>query len=60
MKYLIYDARFHSNPERATVLEICDSLKEAKSERKESGCLDSVIVECRVDGTKLIETGKTW
>jgi hypothetical protein len=61
MKYLVYDARYHIDQDSATVMCICDSLAEAKRDRKDYG-EDCVIEECKIqpDGKTLVPTGKTW
>ena len=43
--YLIYDGRYHRQPDRATVLTVSESLKEAKKDKKDFP--DSVIVKCK-------------
>ena len=43
-KYLIYDARYYTEPERAIVMAICDTEKEAEREKKDYGD-DCVVVE---------------
>ena len=60
-KYLIYDGRYHSDPEAAMVMSICSSLKEAQEESPEYGS-DCVIEENELqkDGKTLVSTGKTW
>jgi len=46
--YLIFDARYHTNPERATILEACETKKEGLESLKDwqEG---SVLVEA-IDG----------
>jgi len=50
--YLIYDGRYLTDPERAYVLEVCDTLKEARKSVKDYGD-DSVIVEAELNDTEL-------
>lgn len=58
-EYLIYDGRYWTDPDRATVFSVCGSLAEAKAERNEL-FPGSVIVEYKqVNGT-LYETGNTF
>lgn len=35
--YGIYDGRFHSDPDRAVLFEECDTLQEARTNRKDYG-----------------------
>lgn len=42
MDYFIFDARYHTDPESATVLDVVDSLEEAKRVKRDFP--DSVIV----------------
>jgi len=60
-QYIIYDGRYHTEPDDATVMTMCNTLKEAQNDKSDYGT-DCVIVECEVqaDGKTLIETGKTW
>ena len=58
-QYLIYDGRYHSDPERAIVMEICDTLKEAKENYREHGD-DTVIEEVEENQFGMQSTGKTW
>jgi len=54
--YLIYDARYHTDPDRAIVLSTAGKLKEAKKERDED-FPDGVIVEAfykKVNGENVI------
>lgn len=44
-KWVIYDGRYHSDPDRASIAEICDSEKEAKKRLKQDWPKDYVIVE---------------
>lgn len=58
-KYLIYDGRYPFDPDRATVMEVCDTLKEAQQNRTDYGD-DCVIVRYRViqedeDSPELVE-----
>lgn len=59
--YIIFDSRYHADPERAAVMECCDTLEEAKKNRSDygEGC---VIVENEFvdDGKHAEETGKTY
>ena len=43
-KYLIYDARYYTQPERAIVMAIYDTKEEAEREKKNYGD-DCVVVE---------------
>lgn len=43
--YLLYDSRYHNNPNRATCLTVSDTLKEAKNDRKTMFNSHDVIVE---------------
>jgi hypothetical protein len=43
-KYLIYDGRYHSEPEKAVVMSICETKEEAEREKVSFGD-DCVIVE---------------
>lgn len=54
--YALYDYRYLDDPDRAMCLSMCETLKEAKSDRKDFE--DSVLVECtweqQKDGSRLI------
>lgn len=41
----LYDSRYLTNPDRATVYSVCDTIKEAKREKREDWP-DAVIVKC--------------
>ena len=56
MKYLLFDARYHTHPSRATVYEVCDTKKEAVTSKRRY-FHDAVIVECEEKDDKLIEAG---
>lgn len=43
--YLLYDERYYGEPNKATVLNIFETLKEAKEDKKDFG--HGVIVKCR-------------
>jgi len=43
--YLLFDSRYHSDPDRATCLTVSDTLKEALSDRIEMFSQSDVIVE---------------
>ncbi len=43
--YLLFDSRYNTDPDRATCLTVSDTLKEAKSDRKEMFSKNDVIVE---------------
>ena len=43
-KYLIYDGRYYLEPDKAFVMEICDTRKEAEQNKKNYG-EDCVVVE---------------
>lgn len=43
--YLLFDSRYHYDPNTATCLTVSDTLKEAKSDRKEMFSEHDVIVE---------------
>lgn len=47
-KYLIYDARYWTEPDRATVFEVCDTKKEAERNKSVYGD-DCVVVEEEVE-----------
>ena len=47
--WILYDGRYYSNPDRASIYEVCDSLKEARENKNDYGT-DTVIVECDDDG----------
>jgi DNA-directed RNA polymerase subunit E'/Rpb7 len=46
--YLIYDGRYLADPQKAYILEVCDTLKEARKSVKDYGD-DSVIVKVQHD-----------
>ena len=50
--YLIYDGRYLVDPQKAYVIEVCDTLKEARKSVKDYGD-DSVIVEAELNDTEL-------
>ncbi|MCK4521383.1 MAG: hypothetical protein KAU20_02330 [Nanoarchaeota archaeon] len=59
--YIIFDARFTVDPERAAVLMVCDDLEDAKEYRADVLAADSVIVENEFINSKQCEaTGLTW
>jgi hypothetical protein len=60
-KYLIYDGRYHSDPDSAMVMCMCDTLAEAQKDSPDYGS-DCVIEENEIqkDGKTLVPTGKTW
>lgn len=43
-KYFIYDGRYYSDPERAMVMEVCDTEEEAERNKRDYG-EDCVVVE---------------
>ena len=43
-KWLIYDARYNSNPDDAIVFSVCNTKKEAEEEKSDYGS-DCVVVE---------------
>lgn len=47
--FAIYDSRFSINPERSTVFEVCETLKEARINAKEYGD-NNVIVKVNEGG----------
>lgn len=51
--YLLYDSRYHDNPERATVYTVSHTLEEAKEDKEMFP--DGVIVKCKDDNGTLIE-----
>lgn len=51
--YFIYDGRFHTDPDRALVMEVCDTLEEARKNRRDYGD-DCVIVAHLADADGLI------
>lgn len=48
IKYLIYDARYHTDPDRAVVFEVCDSLEEANNSKDDYGT-DCVVVKEEIE-----------
>lgn len=50
--YVIYDARYKTNPDRATVMETCDTLGEARRNAPDYGD-DCVIVRYHLEGSAL-------
>jgi hypothetical protein len=58
--YIIYDGRYHTDPESAQVMSVCSTQDEAMHEKSDYGT-DTVVVECQCkDGKTMEETGKTW
>jgi len=43
--YLLYDGRYYSQPDRASVLTVSETLKEARDDQRDFP--DSVIVKCK-------------
>lgn len=56
-KFLLYDSRFYSNPEKATILEVCDTYQEVKKKKREYG--GSIIVPISFPDIELIDE-KFW
>lgn len=55
--YALYDGRYPTEPDRAIVFEICDTLREARQNRKEYGddtCIVKVTCDVQKDGSYLI------
>lgn len=52
-KYLLYDARYRTAPDRAICCEVCDDLAEARTNAPEYGD-DTVIVEAITEGNQII------
>lgn len=44
ISYMIYDSRYTTDPDRASVYTVCDSLKEARSDKR-TMFTDAVIVK---------------
>jgi len=59
LKYLIYDGRYHTDPDRALVLDISSTLKQAKESKSDHG-EDCVIEENAEQEGELIPTGRMW
>ena len=51
--YIIFDSRYHSDPDSATVLEFCDTKKEAETNALDYGD-NNVIVEFDVIENELL------
>lgn len=52
-KWLVYDARYHTDEDRAICLIVCNSLKEARQEAPEYGD-GNVIVEATIIGKEIV------
>lgn len=52
-KWLIYDARYRTDEDRAICLLFCDSLQEARREAPEYGD-ENVIVEATIVGKEIV------
>ena len=52
-KYLIYDSRYRTNPDKAICFDVCDTLKEAEKNIAEYGD-NNVVVEYEVNGKEII------
>ena len=53
--WLLYDGRYIHNQDRSILFEMCETLKEAKRNRKEYGD-DTVIVECETFSSEIMES----
>lgn len=50
IKYLIYDARYHTDPDRAVVFEVCDTKEEAERNKVHYNT-DAVVVKEEIEYT---------
>lgn len=58
--YILFDGRYHADPDRATVYTVCGNLGEAQ-ETKKNDFTDAVIVEnVFINSAQCEATGKTW
>lgn len=55
IKYGLWDSRYTTKPDRATMYSMCGTLKEAKKEKREDWP-DAVIVEHTIKGDYIIKS----